>query len=136
MIVAVSLNMLWIVWVLYTFFTGFESYEGLHAHTYAYSFFAGLLAIILGTVWLKVLYFRNRRTPMVRVGLGLWLLGFLMIIISTFLGANLPSAHVLKEHVLFNHTNFLIFLLGTIVSVFSDTLIVSRLDRKNNSSDG
>lgn len=130
MFVAILLNIVWILWVLYTFYTGFGVYSGIHSHAYVYFFFSGLFAILIGSLWLKVHHFRNRSTPWVRVGFALWLIGSLMFILCIFAGVRLPSAHILKEHVIFNHVNFLIFMLGMIISVYTDTKIVARLDSK------
>lgn len=130
MTLAILINMLWILWTVYTFFTGFEIYEGIHSHAYAYFFFIGVWAVLLGSVYLKFLHFRNRPTPWVQLGFGLWLFGFLMYLLCVFTGSHIPGAHLLKEHVIFNHPNYLIYLAGMMVSVYLDTLIVSRLGWK------
>jgi hypothetical protein len=128
MIVAIVLNILWIMWVIYIAVTGMGAYTGIHRHTYAYMFFIGLFSIIAGTLWLKYYYFGNRISRWIRVGFGLWVFGAIMYVLSIFAGSRIPPAHMLKEHILFNHTRFMIFLLGLIISVYADTMIVAKLD--------
>lgn len=60
--------------------------------------------------------------------MGLWIIGILLFVACILTGVNIPGSEILKEHVLFNHTNFMIFIVGVMVSVYLDTLIVSKLD--------
>jgi hypothetical protein len=130
--IAVALNILWILWVIYIAFTGMGAYTGIHRHAYAYLFFIGMFSIIAGSLWLKYYYFGNRISRWVRLGFGLWIFGAIMYVLSTLAGSRIPAAHMLKEHIIFNHTRFMIFLLGLIISVYADTMIVARLDPRKN----
>lgn len=131
MIVAKILNVVWIIWTFYVFLNGFGRFDEPHVHSYVYLFFAGMILILSGSIWLKILDIRRRKTALVRFGFGLWLGGFLALVLCIFAGARLTTTQFIRAHVIFNHVNFLIFLVGLIVSVYVDTIIVSRLDTKN-----
>jgi len=62
MAIALLINLLWILWTTYVLATGFGTLEGKHPHVYLLFFVLGLTAMLVGSVWLKVLHFRNRIT--------------------------------------------------------------------------
>lgn len=126
MIITAFLNIIWILWSLYILIIGFGQYQSAHAHTYAWLFSAGVLSLLAGSSFMKIVMIRKQVTRWVRLGFGLWVLGFLLLGASILAGTNLPAAHILKEHVLFDHKNFLVFLMGVILSVYLDTRLVSR----------
>lgn len=130
MIVAKIVNISWIVWVAYVFVTGFGRFDEPHVHSYVYLFFGGLGLMLAGSIWLKVVDLWKHKTPRTRIGFWLWLGGFLVMVLCIFAGAEMTPSQFVNAHVIFNHINFLIFLIGMIVSVYVDTIIVSRLDVK------
>ncbi len=127
MLFTALISIIWVIWTAYVMITGASMYEGTHAHTYAYCFFAGLISIMAASLYLKVIQFWNKPTRWTSIGFGLWLFGLFLFFVSMIFGAPEPAAHVLKQHILFNHVNFMLFLLGLMVSVYNDTLVVSRL---------
>lgn len=126
MLITALLSIVWVVWTAIVLITGAGMYEGIHAHLYAYTFFAGLVIIMVGSLYMKVIQFRRKMTRWTSIGFGLWLIGLAFFFLSMLLGAPEPAAHILKQHILFNHSNFMLFLLGLMVSVYNDTIVASK----------
>lgn len=118
-------NVAWIIWLTIRIGSGVSAYSGQHAHSYAWFFILGLAAWIVGTVVLKWVWFRGTVSRLAQLGFALWIVGFFSFCLSMLLGVNVPSIHILKQHVLFGHVNFMVFLFGLILSAYLDLVIVS-----------
>lgn len=119
-------NLAWLIWLCLRTGQGISLYEGVHAHVYAWLFMAGLMAWMIGSLLLKWIWYRRQVTSATYTAFGLWLVGFLFLGFSLILGASVPEVHILKQHVLFGHVNYLEFLIGLILSAYLDFRIIAK----------
>jgi len=125
MLVAALLNIIWLAWLVIHLFSELGVYTGVHRHAYAYTFIAGVIAVVIGSLLLKIVYFLRKRTRWVQLGFGLWLVGVGLFFIAFVMGTPIPPSHMPEEHILFNHRDFLVFLLGIIVSQYIDLRVIA-----------
>lgn len=119
------INIAWLIWICIRTAQSLGDYGGVHTHAYAWLFISGLMVWMVGSLLLKWVWFEKKTSLMATTGFGFWIVGFLLLGTSTLFGSNIPSVHILQEHVIFGHVNFIVFLGGLILSAYLDFRIIS-----------